>query len=156
MEELRFFQTPAPHLKSPVSVPKIMFMVVVALIPATVWGIGFFGPKLTLPPLIICILSCLFFEWLDCKIFKKPVTIKDGSALVTGLLLGLSLPRVRLLDCYCWRRNSYNLGKQCLGIRSKYFNPALVGRAVLLISWPKLMTSWYAKTPLLFPALNKV
>ncbi|HQK82826.1 MAG TPA: RnfABCDGE type electron transport complex subunit D, partial [Atribacter sp.] len=85
MEELRFFQTPAPHLKSPVSVPKIMFMVVVALIPATVWGIGFFGPKLTLPPLIICILSCLFFEWLDCKIFKKPVTIKDGSALVTGL-----------------------------------------------------------------------
>jgi Na+-translocating ferredoxin:NAD+ oxidoreductase RnfD subunit len=62
MGELRFFQTPAPHLKSPASVPKIMFMVVVALIPATIWGIYFFGPKLTLAPLIICIFKLSFFR----------------------------------------------------------------------------------------------
>ncbi|HOT04661.1 MAG TPA: RnfABCDGE type electron transport complex subunit D, partial [Atribacter sp.] len=157
MEELRFFQTPAPHLKSPVSVPKIMFMVVVALIPATVWGIGFFGPKLTLPPLIICILSCLFFEWLDCKIFKKPVTLKDGSALVTGLLLGLSLPPGSpFWIAIAGGGIAIILGKQMFGgLGQNIFNPALVGRAVLLISWPKLMTSWYAKTPFAFPSIEQ-
>jgi electron transport complex protein RnfD len=157
MEELRFFQTPAPHLKSPVTVPKIMFMVVVALIPATVWGIGFFGPKLTLPPLIICILSCLFFEWLDCKIFKKPVTIKDGSALVTGLLLGLSLPPGSpFWIAIAGGGIAIILGKQMFGgLGQNIFNPALVGRAVLLISWPKLMTSWYAKTPFAFPSIEQ-
>ena len=157
MEELHFVQTPAPHLKSPVSVPKIMFMVVVALIPATIWGIYFFSPKFTLTPLIICILSCLFFEWFDCKIFKKPVTIKDGSALVTGLLLGLSLPPGSpFWIAIAGGGIAIILGKQMFGgLGQNIFNPALVGRAVLLISWPKLMTTWPAKTSFAFPRIEQ-
>ncbi|MBP8933712.1 MAG: RnfABCDGE type electron transport complex subunit D [Candidatus Atribacteria bacterium] len=157
MNELRFIQTPAPHFKSPVTVPKIMFTVVLALIPATVWGIYFFGPNLTLSPLVFSILSCLFFEWLDSKIFKKSITITDGSALVTGLLLGLSLPP----GSPFWLSIAGGgiaiiLGKQMFGgLGQNIFNPALVGRAVLLISWPKLMTTWSAKATFAFPIIEQ-
>jgi len=157
LDDFRFIQTPAPHLKSPATVPKIMLMVVIALVPATIWGIYFFGPRVTFLPLFFSIISCLFFEWLDCKIFKKPVTIGDGSALVTGLLLGLSLPP----GSPFWLAIAGGgiaiiLGKQMFGgLGQNIFNPALVGRAVLLISWPKLMTTWVTKASYAFPNLEQ-
>ena len=156
MDELRFIQTPAPHIKSVIHVPGIMMMVVLALLPATIFGIYFFGPAYTFSPLLFSIVSCLFFEWLDCKIFKKPVSIQDGSALVTGLLLGLSLPP----GSPFWLAIAGGgiaiiLGKQVFGgLGQNIFNPALVGRAVLLISWPKLMTTWIAKASFAFPNLE--
>jgi electron transport complex protein RnfD len=147
VEELRLVTSAPPHLKSPVTVPWIMQQVVFALLPAAVWGVVFFGPRLALPPLVLSVLACVGFEALDCLAFRRSLTVGDWSAVVTGMLLGLSLPP----GCPFWiplvgGGVAILLGKQMFGgIGQNIFNPALVGRAVLLISWPKIMATWYVR-----------
>ncbi|WP_369018720.1 RnfABCDGE type electron transport complex subunit D [Thermatribacter velox] len=156
-EALRLVFTPSPHIKDATTVPWIMKQVFLALLPAAIWGIYFFGPAYAFWPLLLSILSCVGFEALDCWLFKRPLSIFDGSALVTGMLLGLSLPP----GCPFWipivgGGAAILLGKQVFGgLGQNIFNPALVGRAVLLVSWPQAMTTWVAKTPFAFPNLEQ-
>ncbi len=137
-EELKLVITSSPHLRDQTTVPWIMRQVVLALLPATIWGIYFFGVSSTLLTILLSVGSTIGFEALNCKIFKKPLSIVDGSAVVTGLLLGLSLPP----SAPFWLPLvgggvAIFLGKEMFGgLGQNIFNPALVGRAVLLVSWP--------------------
>lgn len=142
-----FVITPAPHLRSPLDVPQVMTRVFLSLLPAAVWGMAFFGLRLTLLPLLLSVLGAVGFEALDCFLFRKPLSIFDGSALVTGFLLGLSLPPgVPFWIPIVGSGVAIILGKQMFGgLGQNIFNPALVGRAVLFVSWPGIMTSWWVR-----------
>ena len=86
-----FVVSGTPHVRSKESIQSIMRDVIIALIPATAMGIYFFGiPALIL--IAVSIVASVFFEWLYQKLLKKPVTISDLSAVVTGLLLAMNLP----------------------------------------------------------------
>ena len=91
------------------------------------------------------VISCLLFEYLIQKfIFKKPVTITDGSALVTGLLLAFNLPsNIPVFIIVIGSLVSIAIAKMTFGgLGNNPFNPALVGRVFMLISFPVQMTSW--------------
>ena len=81
----------SPHIRSKIKTDWIMYMVLIALLPATCMGIWLFGvPALVL---ILCsVITCVVTEYLYERLMHKPVTIRDGSAMVTGLLLALNLP----------------------------------------------------------------
>src|SRR5512145_1463071 len=82
----------SPHLHEQESVPKIMYGVVYAMIPAMLVSVYFFGLD-AVKLMLISVLACLFFEWAIQKYFLKgPVTINDGSAVVTGILLAFNVP----------------------------------------------------------------
>jgi len=127
-----------------------MRLVIYALLPATAVSIYFFGlPALSV--LLICTLGCVAFEALGCKLMKQPLSIADGSAALTGILLALNLPPsspwwMALLGSAI----AILIGKQIYGgLGYNPFNPALVARVVLLISFPVQMTTWTAPAPLL-------
>ena len=136
----------SPHIHGDSSVKKIMYTVVMAMVPAMLVSVYFFGLD-ALRVLLISSLACLFFEWLIQKyLIKGPVTINDGSALVTGILLAFNVPSnlpvwILLVGAFI----SIGMGKMSFGGLGKNpFNPALVGRVFLLISFPVQMTSWPA------------
>jgi electron transport complex protein RnfD len=121
-----------------------MYGVVIAMIPAIFVSVYFFGIDAA-RVLLISVLACLFFEWVIQKyLIKGPVTINDGSALVTGVLLAFNVPS----NLPAWilivgALVSIGIGKMSFGGLGKNpFNPALVGRVFLLISFPVQMTSW--------------
>jgi Na+-translocating ferredoxin:NAD+ oxidoreductase subunit D len=134
----------SPHIHSDQSVPKIMFGVVIALIPAMLVSFYFFGldaAKVTL----VSVLACLFFEWAVQKyLLKGPLTINDGSAIVTGVLLAFNVPSnlpvwmiiVGAFVAIVITKMSFG------GLGKNPFNPALVGRVFLLMSFPVAMTTW--------------
>jgi len=123
---------------------KLMFGVVVALIPAFITSVLYFG----IGAIIVTatsVISCLVFEFLIQKfIFKKPLTITDGSALVTGLLLAFNLPsNIPVIIIIIGSFVSIAVAKMTFGgLGNNPFNPALVGRVFMLISFPVQMTSW--------------
>ncbi len=136
----------SPHIHGDSSVKKIMYTVVMAMVPAMLVSVYFFGLD-ALRVLLISSLACLFFEWLIQKyLIKGPITINDGSALVTGILLAFNVPSnlpiwILLVGAFI----SIGMGKMSFGGLGKNpFNPALVGRVFLLISFPVQMTSWPA------------
>lgn len=132
-----------PHIRSKESVQSIMRDVVIALIPATVMGIVFFGLKALLL-IAISVASSVFFEYLYQKITKRTVTIDDLSAVVTGLLLALNMP----VGASWWMpivgsAFAIIIAKQFFGgIGQNFVNPALIARAFLLASYPTAMTTW--------------
>ena len=81
----------SPHIRSAVSTQKIMLAVLVALVPAGIAGIVIYGLRALLL-MAVCVVSCVFFEWLYCKGMKKDIPVSDLSAAVTGLLLAYNLP----------------------------------------------------------------
>jgi len=120
-----------------------MWMVVIALLPAAFAGVIFFGGWSLL--VILCsVLSAVLTEAAVEILLKRPVTVKDGSAAVTGLLLALTLPpTVPLLLPVLGAAFAIAIGKQVFGgLGFNPLNPALIGRAFLLASWPDLMTRW--------------
>lgn len=136
--------SPAPHIKSGQTTQKIMYMVIAALLPAGLTGIYTFG-LCSLKVMLISIVSCVLSEAIFLKLRNKdPKIILDGSALLTGLLLAYNLPP----ELPFWipaigGAVSIILGKQIFGgLGHNIFNPALVGRAFLQISWPVYMTTW--------------
>ena len=143
----------SPHIRSDVSVAKIMWTVNISLLPALVMGFYFFGPK-AIGVVALCIVSSVFFEKIVGKAMGKPGTIADGSAFLTGLLLGMNLP------ASLWSVHPFLLHVPILGslfaivitkllfggLGYNIFNPALMGRAFLLVSWPRAMTTWLAPT----------
>jgi electron transport complex protein RnfD len=121
-----------------------MWTVNLALFPAFIMALYYFGPK-ALYVTGICIVTCIFSEYLFQKGLNKKVTVQDGSAFLTGLLLGLNLPPS--LPFYIPVVGSFVaivITKMLFG--GLGFNPALIGRAFLLISWPKAMTIWSEPT----------
>lgn len=142
-----FVVSGTPHVRSKESIQSIMRDVIIALVPATAMGIYYFGLK-ALILIVAAIVSAVFFEWLYEKITKKPVTISDLSAVVTGLLLAMNLPA----SAPIWvpivgSAFAIIFAKQLFGgLGQNFINPALAGRAFLLASYPTEMTTWTAPT----------
>ncbi len=147
--ENQLYLSSSPHIHSPETTDKIMRLVIYALLPAVAVSLYFFGLP-ALKTLLICTIGCVAFEALCCRIMKQQLTVTDGSGALTGILLALNLPAsspwwMSLLGAGI----AIIIGKMIYGgLGYNPFNPALVARVVLLISFPVQMTSWTAPTPL--------
>ncbi len=124
-----------------------MWSVSASLLPAVLAGAYYFGPRAVFT-VLLCIISALLSEYIYQKGLKKSITLYDGSSFLTGLLLGMNLPPSA--PFYIPVTGSFVaivITKQLFGgLGYNIFNPALIGRAFLLISFPKLMTVWTAPT----------
>ena len=134
----------APHLNAPLSTRSIMFQVILALLPTFIAGILFFGLNALLV-VVTSVAGCVALEYLFCRfVSRTPTTTWDLSAIVTGLLLAFNLPPtiplwMVLIGCFM----AIILSKMLYGgIGKNMFNPALVGRVFLFISFPVQMTTW--------------
>lgn len=138
-----FVVSGTPHVRSKESIQSIMRDVIIALLPATAAGIYYFGLR-ALILIVAAIISAVFFEWLYEKITKKPVTINDLSAVVTGLLLAMNLPAsAPVWVAIVGSAFAIIFAKQLFGgLGQNFINPALAGRAFLLASYPTEMTTW--------------
>ncbi len=141
----RFTVSLSPHTHSGASVGTLMRDVVVALIPACAAALWFFGLQAALL-LATCVVSCLATEQACRMLMRRNRTLSDGSALVTGLLLALNLPPgLPLWQAALGSVVAIAVAKQAFGgLGYNPFNPALVARAVLLISFTATMTTWSA------------
>jgi electron transport complex protein RnfD len=141
----------SPHVRSEESVARIMWTVNVALLPAFVMGLYFFGPR-ALYVTAVCIVSCVVCEFLYQKGLNKKIMISDGSAVLTGLLLGMNLPPTTpFYISIVGSLAAIVITKQIFGgLGFNIFNPALIGRAFVLISWPRAMTTWSEPTAAFF------
>lgn len=133
----------SPHLFDNASIPKIMWTVVLALIPAVIFAIYHFGIP-ALQTLAVGSISAVIFEALSQKVLKKPITVKDGSAFLCGLLLAMCLPpAVPVFVPIFGSFIAIVVAKHSMGgLGFNIFNPAHIGRAALMASWPVLMTTW--------------
>lgn len=138
-----FVVSATPHVRSKDSIQGIMRDVIIALTPATVMGIVYFGINALLI-VAISIASAVFFEFLYQKLTKQRVTIDDLSAVVTGLLLALNMPsEAPLWMPIVGSAFAIIIAKQLFGgLGQNFINPALAGRAFLLASYPTAMTTW--------------
>ena len=135
----------SPHVHGGDSVSKNMYGVCIALVPALLASLWFFGLGSAIV-LATSVASCVLFEWAITKyLLKRPgCTICDGSAILTGLLLGFNLPsNLPIWLIIIGALVAIGIGKMTFGgLGQNPFNPALVGRVFLLISFPVQMTSW--------------
>ncbi|GAG12002.1 unnamed protein product, partial [marine sediment metagenome] len=132
-----------PHVKDKVTISKIMWSVVIALLPAVIAGVYFFKLRALLI-ILVSIITAVATEFIIFKLAKKEIPKLDGSAVITGLLLGLILPpTVPLWLPILGVVFAIGIGKQIFGgLGHNIFNPALVGRVFLVASFPVLMTRW--------------
>lgn len=135
----------SPHVHSCDSVRRNMYGVCVALIPTLLASLIFFGVGAAIV-LVTSVVSCVFFEWAISRflLHKEQLTITDGSAVLTGLLLGFNLPsNLPVWIIIIGALVAIGVGKMTFGgLGCNPFNPALVGRVFLLISFPVQMTTW--------------
>ena len=135
----------SPHAHGNDSVERNMYGVMIALLPALLVSLWFFG----LGSAIVCatsVIACVFFEWAINKYIlgRERNTVLDGSAALTGLLLGFNLPsNLPIWSIIIGALVAIGVGKMTFGgLGQNIFNPALVGRCFLLVSFPAQMTSW--------------
>jgi H+/Na+-translocating ferredoxin:NAD+ oxidoreductase subunit D len=136
--------SPAPHDHTPESVSKLMYGVIIALVPAFIVSVIFFGAGALIVTLT-SIISCVAFEYLIQKfILKNESSISDGSAIVTGLLLGLCLPaNIPFWMVILGSLVAIGVAKMSFGgLGNNPFNPALVGRVFLFVSFPVRMSTY--------------
>ena len=133
----------APHIAGKDSVQRIMLNVVIALLPALIAGCIVFGYR-ALIVTFVCVVSCVVFEGIWQKILKKPVTVSDLSAVVTGMLLAFNMPAsIPLWMTVVGSFFAIIIVKQFFGgLGHNFMNPALGARAFLLASWALSMTTW--------------
>lgn len=135
----------SPHMHSGDSVQKNMYGVCIALLPALVASLCYFGLGAAIV-MMASVASCVFFEWSITRFIlgRKECTICDGSAALTGLLLAFNLPsNLPLWIIIIGALFAIGVGKLTFGgLGQNPFNPAIVGRIFLLISFPVQMTSW--------------
>ena len=139
----------SPHYHAGQSVSKIMYGVIFSLIPAMLVSFYFFGLMAILVTLT-AVVSCMLFEFLIQKyLIRGPVTVFDGSAIITGILLAFNVPASLPLGLMViGSAVAIGMGKMTFGGLGKNpFNPALVGRIFLLISFPVQMTTWPKPIP---------
>ncbi len=139
----KYIVSSSPHVKSEVGTSKIMRDVIIALIPTVIAGAVIFGGR-ALIIMLISVISAVLSEHIWCLLLKKKTTVKDGSAAVTGLLLGLILPvGVPLFIPALGSIFAIIVAKELFGgLGNNFMNPALVGRAFLVASFSKAMTTW--------------
>ena len=146
MAQMKYFYeltiSSSPHVHAPMSTRTIMRDVLIALMPALLGSIFFFGFRALLVTLV-SVTACVFFEWAYCKIVKTPNKIYDMSAMVTGVLIAFVCPVtvpywcIILGDLF-----AIVLVKQLFGgIGKNIVNPALAARA-FMFSWPVIMNTW--------------
>ena len=134
----------APHLNTPTTTQSIMLDVIIALMPALIVSLIVFGIG-ALKVIVTAVAGCVLFEYVICRyFFKTQNTTNDLSAIITGLLLAFNLPSnfpidMTLIGCFM----AIVVAKMAFGgIGKNIFNPALVGRVFLFISFPVQMTTW--------------
>lgn len=138
----------SPHIHCGDTVSAAMRDVLLALAPTILAAVWFFRLE-ALTVILACCLSAIFFEAVCQKIMGRTITVTDGSALLTGLLLALCLPPgfplvLAIFGTFC----AIVIGKQVFGgLGSNIFNPAHIGRAILLASMPHQMTTWLPPVP---------
>jgi len=147
MDEIKLIVQAPPHIRSPLTTKKIMFTVVLALIPAASAGVVFFGMRALLH-MILSIAAAVLTEFVLQRLLRKKVTIADGSAVLTGLLLGMNLPvAAPLWIGVVGSIFAISIVKQAFGgLGQNFMNPALAARAMLMAAWPNQMVQWV--TPL--------
>ena len=134
----------SPHIRSGARTNRIMVDVIIALVPALVASVLIFGPRAAILTLA-CVFFCVVFEGGFQKILKRPVTVLDFSAVITGLLIAFNLPVtlpiwMAAVGCFV----AIVMVKQLFGGLGRNFaNPAIVARVVLFIAFPIAMTSWH-------------
>ena len=136
--------SPSPHIHSKDSTKSLMLDVVIALIPAVICSVVFYGWQ-ELLVLGVSVASCVLLEWAITKyMLKAPSTIGDMSAVITGILLALNLPYTTpWWVVFAGAVVAIGVAKMTFGgIGQNIWNPALVGRVFLLVSFPTYMTSW--------------
>ncbi|MCG6552286.1 MAG: RnfABCDGE type electron transport complex subunit D [Candidatus Magnetominusculus sp. LBB02] len=154
MEQDKLIISVSPHIGSEESVPRIMWTVSASLLPALAMGIYYFGPK-ALVVTALCLIGSLASEWFVQKMAGKEITLSDGSAFLTGILLGMNMPStvpfyIPIVSAFV----AVAITKQLFGgLGYNIFNPALVGRAFALITWTRSMTTW-AVPDAAFAAVN--
>jgi Na+-translocating ferredoxin:NAD+ oxidoreductase subunit D len=136
--------SPSPHIHGEETTRKLMLGVVLALMPALLTSVIYFGAG-ALIVVATSVSSCILFEYLLQRfVLKKPISITDGSALVTGLLLAFNLPsNLPVFIIVIGSFVAIAVAKMTFGgLGNNPFNPALVGRVFILISFPVQMTNW--------------
>jgi len=135
--------TSNPHIRDNWTTQKIMMHVIIALMPATLFGIWHFGAY-TIAVILVTVISAILFEYLYEKLLKLPVTVGDCSAALTGLLLALNMPpRIPLWICVIGSFVAIVLVKQLFGgLGQNFMNPALGARCFLVISFASYMTNF--------------
>ncbi len=143
MEEYKLSVASSPHASSPVGTKNLMRDVLIALIPALAMGIYVFGPR-ALTTTLVSVIFCEIFEWGYCKLMHKPNPCGDLSAAITGVLLvfvcPVTLPYWTIIigDFF-----AIVVVKQLFGgLGTNFLNPALAGRAFLMLCYPVPMTTW--------------
>lgn len=141
---MQLIVTGAPHVHRRTDVSKLMWNVVIAMMPALAVAIWTFG----VPALVVTgvsLAACLLTEWLIARfLFHKPFTLSNGSAVITGLLLAFNLPSILpwwmvVIGAVV----AIGIGKMSFGgLGCNIWNPALVGRVFLMLSFPAAMTTW--------------
>ena len=156
-KEHQYIVSVSPHIRDEETISRIMWTVTLSLMPAFLSGVYYFGIKALLVT-GLCVVSAVVSEYVMNKTRGQESTIWDGSAVLTGLLLGMNLP------ASLWSLSPFSIhlpvigsivsiviAKQLFGgLGYNIFNPALVGRAFLLISWPRFMTTWNKPTAAAF------
>lgn len=135
--------TVSPHITSGETIPKVMYSVIIALIPAIIASYVFFGVK-ALNMIVVSVITAVVLEAGVQGLRKKPITITDGSAVITGILLAFNLsPKIPLWMVALGSAVAILVAKQTFGgLGYNIFNPALIGRAFLMAAYPSSMTSW--------------
>ncbi|MCK5847785.1 MAG: RnfABCDGE type electron transport complex subunit D [Caldisericia bacterium] len=135
--------TASPHIRNKVNTVFLMNTVSISLLPAAMGGIFIFGWKNTLPVILVSIVSAILSEGLLQKMLKMPLTWFDGSAALTGFLLALTCPPGIPIWLPVVGTIFAIFSKQVFGgLGQNPFNPALIGRAFMVLSFPVYMTSW--------------
>ena len=142
-KNLKLIATSNPHIRGNETTRSIMLDVIIAMCPALIWAIIYFGVEALLLT-VVSVVGCVFFEWAYRKIMHKPQSIGDLSAVVTGMLLAFVCPSttpywmIIIGDFF-----AIVVVKQLFGgIGKNFLNPALAGRAALLASYAGAMTTW--------------
>lgn len=140
----KFIVSPSPHVYTDESVPKLMYGVIISLLPALAVSVWFFGIGMIIVS-AVSVASAILFEYLIQRyMLKVKPTHLDGSALLTGLLLAFCLPsNIPFPLVMIGALAAVGIGKMTFGgLGNNIFNPALVGRVFLFISFPVAMTAW--------------
>lgn len=135
--------SPSPHISGPLSTRTVMLDVIIGLAPAIIMA-GYYFRHLALILIGTCVITCMLTEWVCNLIRKKPCSCNDLSAVVTGIILALSVPpHLPVWAAVIGSAFCIAIGKMVFGgLGANIFNPAMVGRAFLTASFGMLMTTW--------------
>ena len=140
----------SPHVRAPMTTRKIMGIVLIALIPAFIASILFFGAR-AIAVVAVCVCAAVIAEFVFEKITKRGTTIGDLSAVVTGVLLAYNLPvSIPLWQAALGSAVAIVVVKQLFGgIGKNFANPAITARIIMLLAFPTTMTTWTAAKALI-------